>query len=279
MRLGGPILTDTLDYGAYLAEVVRQGYRAAACPAGITIDEMDKIGRIKRIYREADVVISEVGVWVNPLEPNLQQRRTNIKLISEGLALADELDAKCAVSCVGSFAPLFYQAHPDNFTDECFEAVVEWVRKVIDRVKPRRAKMALEMSPWTLLDGPDIYLKLIRAIDRPGLAVHLDPVNAITDPHKYFSNTQFLNYCFDLLGEWIVCCHAKDILKDEDPATVSMKEVAPGKGVLDYRTFLARCEQISPDIPILMEHLNTAQEYAKAADYIRGIACGIGIKV
>ena len=75
--------------------------------------------------------------------------------------------------------------HPDNFGEKAFEAVVEWVRQVLDEVKPRRTRLTLEMSPWTLLDGPEVYLRILQAVDRPGLAVHLDPANAIRDPMTF----------------------------------------------------------------------------------------------
>ena len=101
----------------------------------------------------------------------------------------------------------------------------------------------------------------------------------IGDARKYFSSTKLLNYCFDTLGEWIVSCHAKDILRHEDATTVAFTEVAPGKGIMDYRTFLIRCEQISPDLPVLMEHLETVEEYMGAADYIRGVAREVGVSI
>ena len=102
-----------------------------------------------------------------------------------------------------SYSPLTRRTvghHPDNFTDTAFDAVVQWVRRILEAVKPRRTKLTLEMSPWTLLDGPETYLRLLEAVNHPGLAVHLDPANAVRDPRTYYSTTELLNRCFDLLG-------------------------------------------------------------------------------
>lgn len=280
MRLGAPVDADPLDYAAYAAELVRQGYRAAQCPPEVTVNDPDKIRHIKRVYSERDVMIGEVGAWSNALDPRPEERKKNIEYVAQRLALADELGARCAVNCVGSFdLRLNYQAHPENFTEACFDAVVEWVRRVLDDVKPGRTKMTLEIAPWTLLDGPEVYRRLVRAIDHPGLGVHLDPVNAVGDVHTYFSTTSLLEDCFNTLGEWIVCCHAKDIVKHEDPTTVAFREVAPGKGVMDYRTFLLRCEKLSPDLPVLMEHLETVEAYREAAEYIRSVARDAGVTI
>ena len=56
------------------------------------------------------------------------------------------------------------------------------VRELIDAVKPKRAKFALEMMQYSLPDSVDGYLDLIRAVDRPAFAAHLDPVNLDPDP-------------------------------------------------------------------------------------------------
>ena len=45
---------------------------------------------------------------------------------------------------------------------------------LIDAVRPKRAKFAFEMMQYSLPDSIDLYLDLIRAIDRPAFAAHLD---------------------------------------------------------------------------------------------------------
>ena len=281
MRLGADFSHYSLSPDAYAAKYREWGYRAATCPK-VGVAETEKIRALREAFAQADIVIGEVAAWVNPLDPRPVEKARNLKAIAEALAVADELGAVCCPTVAGSFDVANERAalvapHPDNFTELAFEAVVDWVRRVLDEVKPRRAKLTLEMSPWTILDGPEIYLRLLKAIDRPGLAVHLDPANAIRDAHLYYSTTALVNRCFDLLGPWIVSCHAKDVLQDPYPATVALHEVMPGKGVLDYRTLLKRIEQVSPQTPLIIEHLASEQEYAEAAGFIRGVAGDVGV--
>lgn len=281
MRLGADFSHYDLDPGAYAAKYREWGYRAATCPK-VEIGEADKIRALREAFARADVVIGEVAAWVNPLDPRPEEQARNLAAITEALAVADELGAVCCPTVAGSFdtanalAP-HVAPHPDNFKELAFEAVVGWVRGVLDDVKPRRARLTLEMSPWTILDGPEVYLRLLKAIDRPGLAVHLDPANAIRDAHLYFSTPALIDRCFDLIGPWIVSCHAKDIVQDPYPATVCLREVIPGQGILDYRTLLRRIERVSPEMPLIIEHLATEQEYAQAAGFIRGVAGEVGV--
>lgn len=104
MRLGATIgdYLGTEDPDAHVAECRRQGYRAAPCPE-VAIGDRDRIRDIKRAFGEADIVIGEVAAWFNPLHPDADTRRKNRNTIAETLALADELEAVCCATVVGSY--------------------------------------------------------------------------------------------------------------------------------------------------------------------------------
>ncbi len=120
-------------------------------------------------------------------------------------------------------------------------------------------------------DSADSYLDLIHAIDRERFAVHLDPVNLICSPQRFFGNGAFIRECFQKLGPHIQSCHAKDIAL-ADRLTTHLDEVRPGLGKLDYATFLRELDRLDPDTPLMLEHLKIEQDYVLAADYIRSVA-------
>ncbi|MCX6923784.1 MAG: hypothetical protein NT154_11335 [Verrucomicrobia bacterium] len=104
-------------------------------------------------------------------------------------------------------------------------------------------------------------------MDRPAFGVHLDPCNLVNSPEKFYHNTALLNECFDKLGRWIVSCHAKDLTWDVE-MNVHFREVAPGRGSLDYATYLKRLAALPQNPPLMIEHLGTAEEYTGARDHI-----------
>ncbi len=55
--------------------------------------------------------------------------------------------------------------HPDNFSRDTFDLIVQSTREIIDAVKPQRTFYALETMPWIFPSSPDEYLELIKAID------------------------------------------------------------------------------------------------------------------
>jgi sugar phosphate isomerase/epimerase len=156
--------------------------------------------------------------------------------------------------------------------------VVETTRKIIDAVKPTHTWYTLEAMPWAFPYSADSYLRLIKAIDRKGFAVHLDPVNMVVSPEIFFNNGSMIQECFKKLGPYIKSCHAKDIILREDIYTPHLDEVRAGLGKLDYSVFLKELSRLS-DVPLMIEHLNTAEEYKAAADYIREVGKNNGITI
>ena len=276
VRLGGPVFHGQ-DDPAELARAHRElGYRAAFCPR-VSLDDRRKIEAIQEAFKAEDVVIAEVGAWVNMMDPDEEQRKKNLETVCHGLALADEVGALCCVDIAGSFsAEKWHRSHPDNVSEKAMDLTVENVRHVLDSVKPKRAKFALEMMPWTIPDSPDSFIEIIRAVDRPGFAAHLDPANLINSPRRYYDNGKLLRECFEKLGKWVVSCHAKDSLLT-DQLTTRIDEVRPGTGGLDYSTYLRGLEALPQDAPLLIEHLKTAEEYGLARDYIFSVGKEIGV--
>lgn len=276
VRLGGPIF-GRYDDPVELARAHRRlGYRAAYCPS-VSLEDRQRINEIEKAFSSQDVVIAEVGVWVNMLDVNEERRKQNIEAVCRGLALADEVGALCCVDIAGSFNPEQWDGpHPDNISKKAFSMTVDNVRYIIDSVKPKRAKFVLEMMPWVIPDSPDSFLELISAVDRKEFGVHLDPVNLINSPRRYYENSKLLKECFDKLGRWIVSCHAKDTILSPQ-LTTHISETRPGKGCLDYRTYLKGLHSLPQEAPLLIEHLSSQEEYDLAREYIFSVGKEIGI--
>ena len=277
IRLGGPIYVRSAHPQELALAYRKLGYRAAYCP-NVSVNDADQIRAFSDAFAKNDVVIAEVGRWCNLLEADSKKRRANLDRVVDGLALAEAIGALCCVNIAGSYnTKVWYGPHPDNLSQRFFDAAVENARKIIDAVKPKRAKFCYEMMGWSIPDSPDSYLRLIESVDRDAFAVHLDPCNLINSPARFYRNADLLNECFDKLGPWIVSCHAKD-LKWEVEMNVHFLEVRPGTGSLDYKTFLRRLAALPNDAPLMLEHLPNAEEYDEARRHLLELAPGAGVR-
>jgi sugar phosphate isomerase/epimerase len=268
IRFGGPIFLKSDDARDLAREHRRLGYSAAYCPEAKSADR-ERIRAITAAFAASDVVIAEVGAWRNILDPDQKKRAANIEYVTERLALAEGVGARCCVDIAGSFNPdVWYGPDARNLSPEFFDATVENCRRIIDEVKPTRTRFTIEMMPWSLPDGPESYLKLIQAVHRKAFAVHLDVCNIINSPERFYRNSRVIAECFRLLGPHIASCHAKDLHWAME-YNLHFVEVAPGRGGIDYRAYLSEIAKLPHQPPLMLEHLKTPEDYDGARSYVR----------
>jgi len=277
VRLGGPVALKSDDPAELAREHRRLGYAAAYCPP-LQLADRDRIRAVEKAYLAENVVISEVGAWVNLLDPDAEKRKKNLAYVTERLALAEAVGARNCVDIAGSYNPdYWYGAHPKNLSREFFDATVENCRKILDAVRPARTLFTIEMMPWSVPNGPESYLRLVRAVDRKQFGVHMDVCNAVNSPERFYESGRLIDELFRVLGKWIASCHAKD-LQWIPEYNVHFLEVVPGRGSVDYRAYLRNLASLPHDAPLMLEHLKTQEEYTEGRTYIQRIAAETGVK-
>lgn len=276
IHLGGPVFKDFDDPVEWVRAHRRWGYSAAYCPLEADAPQ-EMVRAFEMEANKAGLIIAEVGAWSNPISPDDKVRKEAMEYCLRQLTLADNIGAKCCVNIAGSRDPQQWDGpHKDNLSSETFDMIVEVTRAIIDQVKPKRTFFSLETMPWIFPDSVESYIKLIKKIDRSRFAVHLDPVNLINSPHRYYNNTKIIKDAFDKLGGYIKSCHAKDTIIEEE-LTTHISETRPGLGNLDYAAFLQGLSTLD-GIPLMLEHMEEPEEYREAAKYIRKVAKENGLR-
>ena len=197
---------------------------------------------------------------------------------ARGLALAEAVGARCCVDIAGSFSPTsWFGPHPENLSERFFDAAVENARKILDAVKPTRTTFCYEMMAWSLPDSPDACLRLVKAVDRPAFAVHLDPCNLVSSPERYYRSADLVRESYAKLGPRIASVHVKDLAWEVEMA-VHFREVRPGQGSIDHAAWLVEHARHCPDVPLMLEHLPSEAEYDAARDHVRGAGERVGLR-
>lgn len=277
MRLGAPLFEDTSTPEKWVRALKKKGYSAAFCP--VAPDATDQVvTEYAQAARENNIIIAEVGAWSSPISRDEATAADGRRRCVEGLQLADRIGANCCVNVSGSRGLPWAGHDPENLTQETFDIIVRFVQWLIDEVRPTRTYFTLETMQWMYPDSTESYAQLIDAINRDRFAVHFDPTNLICSPQRYYSSGQIITEFVDRLGPKIKSSHAKDILLSEQP-TVHLDEVLPGTGNLDYRTFLRQLDTLGPDVPLLIEHLSTEEQFDQAATFIRKIAEEVAVTI
>lgn len=232
-------------------------------------DGEDVFMAYKKAADEAGLTIAEVGVWRNTLAADSVERQQWIDYAVRQLRMADAIGATCCVNVVGTpYGPQWDGGYRENFSRELWDMAVKMIRLIIDTARPKYTKFSIESMPWMIPSSPDEYLHLIEDVDRTEFGTHLDVVNMITTPQRYFYNDEFLRECFEKLHGTIVSCHLKDILLKPE-YTFQLQECACGEGTLDINLYAQLANAENPNMPMIIEHLTTDKEYVASVQYVR----------
>ena len=273
MRLGtsSPLQHNTPEEWA--ENQVKLGCRCVNFPLNCEEPE-DKIIAYKDAALKHDLLIAEIGIWRNALAADSAERRKNMDYCIGQLRLADFLGARCAVNGAGAFGPRWDGHYRENFTENAWKETVSMVREIIDTANVKNTYFTLEPMPWMIPTSPKEYLKLIDMVDRDRFAVHMDIINMTNSADRYFNAEEFVDEVTETLGSKIRSCHIKDVHLAEE-YTFRLEECAPGKGEFPLRYYVQKMSSLDPDMPVILEHLNTDEEYIKYMGYLKEELNGI----
>lgn len=223
----------------------------------------------KNAADKAGLVIAEVGVWKNTMAADSDEKKKWIEYAVNQLRMADEIGAVCCVNVAGTpHGPRWDGGYRENFSRDTWKQTVEMIQQIIDTAKPSRTKYSIESMPWMIPTGPEEYADLMNDVNRSEFAAHLDVVNMITTPQRYFFNDRFLLDCFSILKGQIVSCHLKDILLKQE-YTFQLQECACGEGELNLELYRDLATEANATMPMIIEHLNSDDEYIQSVQYVK----------
>ena len=276
MRLGGSVTGIYKGADAFIAAAKECKFRSVTFPLTYK-DKVAEVDRLMKVLAEADIKPAEVGAWGNnPLNPDKKKKKESIDNIVKQLELAEYIGAPCCVNVAGSHSDQWDGPSPDFFTETVFSEIVQTVQEIIDRVNPVKTTYTLETMPYMIPYSVDSYSALVKAVNRQAFSVHLDIINLINNPEKYYSSGDLTRDFFNKLGKKISCIHVKDIILAHK-LTVHLDECQVGTGGYDLTCLLQNAAKLSADIPLLAEHLGTQEEYKKSIDYLDILARNLGL--
>lgn len=279
IQLGGPVFievegkylpSDQCDLTYYDPEYVAEkhkslGYGAAYIPY-IPVIQKELIRATRKAFNSRGIVMAEMGYWENLQDKDFHVRKHNLEKMCQVLASADALGTNCVVNTIGTntFGSMSDNFNEGNFSEEVFETAVDNCRYILNSVKPTHTKFTYENFGFTALDSIDSIERLYRAVDDKRLGVHLDASNLVTSVREFFSFNQLVDESFRRFGGKIVSTHIKDLRLNRPSVHIEMREVIPGTGDLALDHYIRRINEMTGDIPSMMEHL------AHESDYIQG---------
>ncbi len=262
----------------WLAEVKELQYSAVIFPVDCECDA-GTVNDYVHIIEDNNLKIGEVGIWRNMMAKDPKEQEAVLKYSIGQLELAEKIGANCCVNISGSTVENWDGYGPDNYSKATYEKIIEQSRRIIDAVKPEKTCYSLEPMPWMVPDSPDVYLQLLKDIDRKGFGVHMDYCNMINGMDRYHRSTAFIEECFEKLAPYIRSVHMKDVILRDTMLPTVIEETPVGRGHIDLGRVLQLCEQLGRDTTVFVEHLASHEEYMESIRYLREIAPKSGVTI
>ena len=233
-----------------------------------------KIIAYKEAAEAAGLTIAEVGIWRNALSSDPDERKKNTDYCIEQLRLADFLGARCCVNVAGAFGERWDGPYRENYSDRARKETIQMVRQIIDTANVKNTYFTLEPMPWMIPTGPADYKRLLEEVERDRFAVHMDIINMTSSTDRYFHPEDLIDECVELLGDRIKSCHVKDVHLS-GAYTAQLMECAPGEGEFPIRYYAEKMHAVDADMPMILEHLETDEQYITYMEYLKKILDGL----
>lgn len=229
--------------------------------------------------RGAGLCIAEVGAWSNPLSEIPEQRQAALEKCKASSAWPRSWARAAASTSPGAFRGARWDGfHRANYTQEAFEATVRSIQEIIDSVKPKKTYYCMEAMQWMIPDTPQQYLDLLRAVAPRGLRrahrhhqLGLQPQDLPLQPGVHRRGVRPAGRGRPQLPpQGLQAARRHDL-----PAGGG----AVGLGGLDIAHYIERAEALSPDTPMIIEHLTGDAAYREAVARVQGIARAAGVAI
>lgn len=265
------------SFGSIVKSIRDAGY--TACETGSNGWESvtdSQIREMKAALKEHDVDFYTIHVWVNIIHPDPQKRRELQKHVAQSVELADRFGLKFILTHTGGRDPQNKdRPHPLNWTRETWEMSVNATKQILKDTSGSTVALAFEAVNSCNNNTPKSHVRLKQDVGDDRVKVMLDPSNML-HAGTMFRTSELLNECFELLGEDIMYCHAKDQVWTA--MMPSIQGVTLGEGTMDYELYLAYMSRMKYPRALLLEHLKNEQ-YPPSKKFLEDTAAKIGVKI
>lgn len=211
------------------------------------------------------------------IHPDETERKAAVRTLQQALRVASELGARGIDTGPGSMNPTGpWNPHPDNWNLELREQLIKSLKECAKAAEDHQVYLSLEGHQLVVLEDEDVTKAVLDAVDSPWVRSDLDPANWIT-LKTIFKTGEAIDRMFDVLGKHIVSGHAKDIMIT-NAHTLHLPTTAPGKGMLDFTTYIRRMHELDPEYPLIVEGTSEA-DLPEVSAFLHRTAEALGIQV
>ena len=241
-------------------------------------------------FRDNDLPICAISGYTNITHPDLEERGRRVGYLKEIIRNARKFGTPYVISESGTFNTESDWVHDDkNKTEEGYETARGVLQELAQEAYDHGAVFLLETYVNNVIGSLEETERIFADIQHPGLELLMDPTNYF-ETHNIDQMDSVLNAVFDSVGDRVRIAHAKDVKRSGDDKSEKHADIgdenaleshtfrgvgeielpAAGLGELNYELYLQRLSEKSPNVPLIIEHLDES-DVPRAKEFVDGI--------
>jgi sugar phosphate isomerase/epimerase len=256
--------------------------------AGQITDE--KARRVADTFRDNDLPICAISGYTNITHPDLDERRRRVDYLKEIIRNARKFGTPYVISESGTFnTESDWVADPKNKTQEGYDTAREVLADLAQTAHDHGAVFLLETYVNNVIGSLEETVRIFNDVQGPGIELLMDPTNYF-ETYNIDQMDSVLNEVFDTVGDRVRIAHAKDVKRSGDDKSEKHADIgdadaleshtfrgvgeielpAAGLGELNYDLYLQRLSEKSPNVPLIIEHLDES-DVPRAKQFVDGV--------
>ena len=262
--------------------------------AGQITDEKAK--RVRDTFRAHDLPICAISGYTNIVHPDLDERKRRVDYLKEIIRNARKFGTPYVISESGTFNSESDWVHDDkNKTAEGFDTALAVLQDLAQTAHDHGAIFLLETYVNNVIGSLEETQRVFDEINRPGIELLMDPTNYF-ETHNIDNQREVLGAVFDNVGDRVRIAHAKDVKRSGDDKSEKHADIgdenaleshtfrgvgeielpAAGLGELDYEFYVQRLAEQSPNVPLIIEHLDES-DVPRAKRFVDEVLTKVGV--
>ena len=248
-----PTLEETFDaVVAHELHCVQFNMACVGLPSLPDHIENDVITYIHKEATSRQISIAAVSGTYNMIHPDPKQRQKGLRRLRVLASTCKYMGTSVITLCTGTRDPQnMWRWHSENTSPQAWEDLLSSMDAALHIAEEEGIILAFEPERANVINTAARGRALLDAMQSQHLKVIMDPANLIVSENKQHMH-HILDEAFELLGEYIVLAHAKDIGPDNTFR-------AAGSGILDYDYYLHHLEAATVEVPLIIHGLSEAQ--------------------
>lgn len=207
---------------------------------------------VKEAFQREGIQIAVLGCYINPVDPDLVQRRRQLERFKEYLRYARDFGCSVVGTETGSLKSDF-SFHPGNHGEGAFQTLLGSVSELVREAERFGVCAGIEGVERYVISDSRRMKRLIDGIGSNNLQVIFDPVNLLS-AENHQRQDDIIKEAFELFGDRIAVLHAKDFVVEAG----GLRSVLAGRGRLNFGLVADLIKARKPGLNVLMEDTDPA---------------------